>query len=171
MERRFRALNKDCSTTRRRFALELLQGCAALGTFLEPFVRSLCCTEQRNARHYVSGLLSDFGKDAESIAYLHDRERQGIEVYRPGRLGPQALVAELAARSAEQLGDADGVLVFDPSSFAKYGTESAGVARRWCGRLGKIDNCQVAVYLGYVSRVDHALVDFRLYLPRSGPTT
>src|SRR5262249_43386231 len=39
-------------------------------------------------------------------------------------------------------------------------------ARQWCGRLGKLEDCQVGVYLGYVSRVDHVLVDFRLYLPR-----
>jgi hypothetical protein len=49
-----------------------------LETFLEPFVGSLGCCEQRtNAHHYVSGLLSDLkSKDAESIAYLHDRQRQ-----------------------------------------------------------------------------------------------
>src|SRR5262249_11014391 len=58
------------------------------------------------------------------------------------------------------------VLVFDPSAFAKKGTKSAGVARQWCGRLGKVENCQVGVYLGYVSHEGHALVDSRLYLPR-----
>jgi SRSO17 transposase len=56
------------------------------------------------------------------------------------------------------------VLVFDPSAFKKQGQDSVGVARRWCGRLGKIDNCQVDVYLGHVSRKEHALVDVRLYL-------
>ena len=58
------------------------------------------------------------------------------------------------------------MLVFDPSAFAKKGTESVGVQRQWCGRLGKVENCQVGVYLGYVSRRDHALVDFRLFLPK-----
>ena len=57
------------------------------------------------------------------------------------------------------------MIVFDPSSFPKKGTKSVGVARQWCGRLGKIENCQVAVYMGYVSRKDHALVNTRLYLP------
>jgi SRSO17 transposase len=140
-----------------------------LETFLEPFVRSLCCTEQRtNAQHYVSGLLSDLAsKDAESIAYLFDRERQGLQKFiGQADWDHRPLSAELARQVGQQLGQADGVLVFDPSSFAKHGRESVGVARPWCGRLGKIDNCQVAVYLGYVSRVDHALVDFRLYLPR-----
>ena len=41
-----------------------------------------------------------------------------------------------------------------------------GVARQWCGRLGKVDNCQVAIYLGYVSGTEHTLVDMRLYLPK-----
>jgi len=58
------------------------------------------------------------------------------------------------------------VLVFDPSAFKKQGKDSVGVARQWCGRLGKIDNCQVGVYLGYVSRKEYALVDVRLYLNR-----
>ena len=40
------------------------------------------------------------------------------------------------------------------------------MARQWCGRLGKIDNCQVGIYLGYVSRKEHALVDVRLYLTK-----
>jgi len=58
------------------------------------------------------------------------------------------------------------VLVFDPSGFPKSGRESVGVARQWCGRLGKVDNCQVALSLGYVSRKGHTLVDTRLYLPK-----
>jgi SRSO17 transposase len=62
------------------------------------------------------------------------------------------------------------VLVFDPSGFPKSGTESVGVARQWCGRLGKVDNCQVAVYLGYVSGAGHTLVDMRLYLPKEWTT-
>ena len=57
------------------------------------------------------------------------------------------------------------MIVFDPSSFPKSGRESVGVARQWCGRLGKTDNCQVAVFMGYVSQREHALVDLRLSLP------
>src|SRR5205807_274728 len=76
------------------------------------------------------------------------------------------LIRELARQVGQQLGEADGVLVFDPAAFAKKGTESVGVARQWCGRLGKVENCQVGVYLGYASRKEHALVDFRLYLGR-----
>src|SRR4029077_4949998 len=54
----------------------------------------------------------------------------------------------------------------DPSAFPKKGAASVGVQRQWCGRLGKGDNCQVGLYLGYVSRQGPALVDVRLYLPQ-----
>jgi SRSO17 transposase len=65
------------------------------------------------------------------------------------------------------LGQADGVLVLDPSAFPTSGTDSVGVARQWCGRLGKVDNGHVAVSLGYVSGEGHPLVDMRLYLPKT----
>jgi SRSO17 transposase len=57
-------------------------------------------------------------------------------------------------------------LVLDPSAFPKKGSESVGVQRQWCGRLGKVENCQVGVYLAYVSAEEHALIDTRLYLPK-----
>jgi SRSO17 transposase len=63
------------------------------------------------------------------------------------------------------LGEPDGVIAFDPSSFPKRGMHSVGVKRQWCGHRGKVDNCQVGVFMGYVSRHDHAVLDFRLSLP------
>jgi SRSO17 transposase len=139
-----------------------------LERFLEPFVASLDSHEQcTHAHHYVAGLLSDLDrKNAEGIAYLYDQERQGLQKF----LGQapwdeRPCVRELARQIGAALGEADGVLVFDPSAFPKKGTASVGVQRQWCGRLGKKDNCQVGVYLGYASRTEHALVDGRLYLP------
>jgi SRSO17 transposase len=173
MERRFR-VRLDELLSDAEVPPGLLRGVLPrLETFLQPFVAALRSPEQRtNARHYVQGLLSDLkSKDAESIAYLHDRDRQGLQKF----LGQAdwdhlPLLNELARQVAAQLGEPDGVLVFDPSAFAKKGTESVGVARQWCGRLGKVENCQVGVYLGYVSRLEHALVDFRLYVPREWAT-
>jgi SRSO17 transposase len=72
---------------------------------------------------------------------------------------------QLVEHVAEELGDEQGVLILDPSGFAKKGTESCGVARQWCGRLGKIDNCQVGVFVSYASSQGHTLVAGRLYLP------
>ena len=82
----------------------------------------------------------------------------------------EPLMTELARQVGDQLGRDDAVLVFDPSGFPKKGTESVGVQRQWCGRLGKVENCQVGVYMGYVSAEEHALVDVRLYLPKSWAT-
>src|SRR4051794_35350237 len=144
-----------------------------LESFLEPFVASLQTAQQRgHTRDYVRGLLSDLDdKTAEAIAYLHDQDRQGLQKF-IGQVpwDDQPLRTELARQVGGQLGQPGGVLVFDPSAFPKKGTASVGVQRQWCGRLGKLDNCQVGVYLGYVSRIDHALVDFRLFLPRKWAT-
>ena len=74
---------------------------------------------------------------------------------------------ELLHQVAHHLGQDDGVLVFDPPAFVKSGPESVGVARQWCGCLGKVDTCQVALYLGYVSGQGHTLVAMRLYPPKA----
>jgi len=140
-----------------------------LERFVEPFAARLTTREQRqHTQEYVAGLFSDVKrKNSETIAYLHDQERHAMQKF----IGQWAwddrpLIEELAQQIGRELGEADGVLVFDPSAFKKQGKDSVGVARQWCGRLGKIDNCQVGVYLGYVSRKEHALVDVRLYLNR-----
>jgi SRSO17 transposase len=67
----------------------------------------------------------------------------------------------------KEMGETDGVLVFDESGIVKKGTHSAGVARQYCGTVGKVDNCQIGVYASYVSRQGYALVDKRLYLPEA----
>ena len=170
MERRFR-IRLDELRNDAEVRPTVLKGVLPrLQSFLQPFVVALQSPEQQtNAQHYVQGLLSDLdGKDAESIAYLHDRERQGLQKFMgQADWNHRPLVTELARQIGAELGEDDGVLVFDPSAFPKKGTESVGVQRQWCGRLGKIDNCQVGIYLGYVSRRDHALVDFRLFLPHA----
>jgi SRSO17 transposase len=169
MERRFR-IRLDELLEDAEVPPSLLRGLLPrLQSFLQPFVDTLRSPEQQtNAQHYVQGLLSDLGsKDVESIAYLHDRERQGLQKFiGQAEWDHQPLLGELVRQVGTELGEADGVLVFDPSAFPKKGTESVGVQRQWCGRLGKVDNCQVGVYLGYVSRREHALVDVRLYLPK-----
>jgi SRSO17 transposase len=70
------------------------------------------------------------------------------------------------AEVLESLGDAAGVLVVDETGFLKKGTHSVGVARQYSGTAGRIENCQVGVFLGYASRFGQALIDRRLYLPQ-----
>jgi len=66
---------------------------------------------------------------------------------------------------AEEMGDPAGVLMFDETGFVKKGTDSVGVARQYCGTLGKVDNCQVGVFAAYASRLGYAIVYKRLFLP------
>ena len=66
---------------------------------------------------------------------------------------------------AEAMGDPDGVLMFDETGFVKKGKDSVGVARQYCGTLGKVEHCQVGVFAGYASRQGYAVVDKRLFLP------
>src|SRR5580765_5762025 len=68
---------------------------------------------------------------------------------------------------ADEMGAPDGVLMFDETGFVKKGTDSVGVARQYCGTLGKVENCQVGVFTGYASRTGYALVDKRLFLPEA----
>lgn len=140
-----------------------------LEEFVVPYAERL--KQEKQQEHigtYLSGLLSSVKrKNVESIAYEHDQDRQSLQHFIGQSVWDDApLRGELARHVGRELGEADGVLVFDPSSFPKKGRASVGVARQWSGRLGKVDNCQVGVYLAYVARREHALVDMRLYLPQ-----
>ncbi|MGH6843313.1 MAG: IS701 family transposase, partial [Methylocella sp.] len=78
-----------------------------------------------------------------------------------------ALRDEVRAYVIAALGDPSGVLVIDETGFLKKGEHSVGVARQYSGTAGRIENCQVGVFLSYASRFGHALVDRRLYLPQA----
>jgi SRSO17 transposase len=164
-EARKQELLDECTVTPQIFDRVLPR----LERFMAPFVESLVRKEQcEHASTFVQGLLSDLEqKNVESIAYRFGQERLPLQWF-VGRSDwdPQPLRDELARQVGEQLGEKDAVIVFDPSGFPKSGKESVGVARQWCGRLGKVDNCQVAIYMGYVSGKEHTLVDMRLFLPK-----
>lgn len=140
-----------------------------LPLFLAPYVE--CVGRRERKEHlprYVQGLLSDVKrKNVETIAYLHDQERRALQRFvgeSPWHHEP--MLDQLTREVGQELGEADGVLMIDPSGFEKDGQGSVGVQRQWLGRLGKVDNGQVGVYLGYASRKGHALCDVRLYLPK-----
>jgi SRSO17 transposase len=173
MERRYE-LQLQQMLAQAEVSPELMQGLFdRLETFVEPFVASLEQPEQRrHTAEYLTGLLSKLPrKSGEAIAYLHDRQRQGLQNF-VGRVpwDDKPLLAMLAHQVGEDIGEPDAVIVFDPSAFVKKGTKSVGVTRQWCGRLGKIDNCQVGVYMAYVSRKEQTLVNTRLYLPQEWAT-
>src|SRR5262249_23436206 len=140
-----------------------------LGEFVMPYQQALETEADPHSMHlYLQGLLSHLPrKNAEAIAVWVDVERQVLQDFigiAPWDHRP--LIGVLVGQVAEQLGEPDGIIAFDPSSFPKRGAHSVGVKRQWCGHRGKIDTCQVGVFMGYVSHHDHALLDFRLYLPK-----
>jgi SRSO17 transposase len=77
---------------------------------------------------------------------------------------------EIRSAVVTALGDPAGVLIADESGFVKKGIASAGVQRQYCGTSGKVDNCQIGVFLAYASRAGRALIDRELYLPKSWTT-
>jgi len=140
-----------------------------LEQFAQPFIASFGRREPKeNARMYMCGLMSDLErKNTESIAYRYDQDRRALQQFiGSAPWDHQPLQQELAQQVGAELGEDDGVIVFDPSGHKKCGNDSVGVQRQWLGRLGKVDNGQVGIYMGYASRKEHALVDERLYLSK-----
>jgi SRSO17 transposase len=124
-----------------------------------------------HARTYLSGLLGTARrKNIESISEaVQGCDYQGVEQFISSSPWSHC---ELSSRVSSELdgllgGHPDSALYIDESGFAKKGRSSVGVARQYCGRLGKVDNCQIGVFaaLGCGRRV--GICDFRLYLPRS----
>jgi len=161
MERRF-AVRYEELMAEAEVKPEALEGVLKrLDDFVKPFAASLKHDAQRrHAAEYVAGLVSNVKrKNIETIAYLHEQDRQPMQKFigqKPWEGEP--MIDELARQVGASIGRADGVLVIDPSGVLKQGKASVGVARQWCGRAGKVDNCQVGIYMAYVARDEHALV-------------
>jgi SRSO17 transposase len=139
-----------------------------LAKFVVPYQQALETeAAQRNMHLYLQGLLSHLpSKNAEDIATFVDVQRQVIQEFiGTAPWDHRPLIEVLVPQVVHRLGQPDGIIAFDPSSFPKRGIHSVGVKRQWCGHRGKVDNCQVGVFMGYVCDDEHALLDFRLSLP------
>jgi len=149
---------------------EAVQSCqdrltAFLGRYLPHFYRA----EQRtHADLVLRGLLSGLQrKTCEPIAIAAGVHRKPIQTFvGAGKWDDEDVMAEVRRHVREELADDRAVLILDPSAFPKTGTASCGVARPWCGRLGKQDNCQLGVFLAYAASAGYAPLDRRLYLPK-----
>lgn len=125
------------------------------------------------ARHvtgYLRGLLADIDRKngwqlAEHAGYAHPRGMQRVlDRY---AWDADAVRDDLRTYVVAELGDPTGILVVDETGFPKQGTHSVGVARQYCGTLGKIGNCQIGVFLGYAGPRGHTAIDRALYLPQA----
>lgn len=125
--------------------------------------------EQAHWGHkYLQGLMSPIERKAiQPMAMaLEGGNIQAMQQFiGQGRWQDEKLLQKHWQLVDETLGEEDGVCIVDDSGFPKKGEHSVGVARQWCGVLGKVENCQVGVFGAYVSRQGYTLVDHRLFLP------
>jgi SRSO17 transposase len=124
---------------------------------------------RRRALAYIRGLLSQTErKNGWQLAeYLGDPTPDGVQhLLARADWDADAVRDDLIGYLVEHLGHADGVLVADESGFLKKGTKSVGVARQYSGTAGRIENCQIGVFLGYATAKGRALLDRELYLPK-----
>jgi len=150
-------------------AADLKESMRLIGEHIRPYRELLVRSEQRsNLRAMLVGLTSDLErKSVEPIAVMHGLSRKVLQHFVGGsRWAWEPLMDRLRHEVTREIGGDGGSLVFDGSSTPKKGTETVGVARQWCGRLGKQDNCVVGVYAAYVGRDDAAaLVESELFVP------
>src|SRR5437764_10984514 len=139
---------------------EAVSGCRRrLAGFLHRYLPRFYRVEQHELVQVVlEGKLSTLQrKTSEPIAIQAGRPRKPVQHFvGAGGWDDEQVMAELRRHVAQALADPDAVLVLDPSGFPKSGADSCGVARQWCGRLGKVENCQVGVFLAYVSALGQA---------------
>ena len=125
---------------------------------------------RRRAQAYLRGLLSPVArKNGWQLAEVAgDRTPDGVQDFLARAHWDADLVRDdLRAYVIEHLGDAQAVLVLDETGFLKKGNKSCGVQRQYSGTAGRIENCQIGVFLGYASPSGQALIDRALYLPQS----
>jgi SRSO17 transposase len=150
-------------------APQQIEGLAAhIEPFLARYSSLLQRSEQRhNARLILMGKLSALSrKTCEPIAHSLGVRRENLQDFvGSSPWGDRPILDELHRHVAEVWGDPQGVLIGDGSGFPKKGEHSCGVKRQYCGRLGKVDNCQVGIFLGYACRHGHTLLEHQLFLP------
>jgi SRSO17 transposase len=125
------------------------------------------CDQAAHGWVYLKGLLSDLPrKVTERIALRFGANVRSLQHF----IGQspwcrEGLLKIHQSMVVETLGAENGVVLVDESGMVKQGEHSVGVARQWCGSVGKVANSQVGVYLGYASPKGHSFLDARLYLP------
>jgi SRSO17 transposase len=125
------------------------------------------CDQAAHGWVYLKGLLSDLPrKVTERIALRFGVNVRSLQHFM-GQSGwrCQGLLRRHQALVVETLGEEDGVVLVDECGVVKQGEHSVGVARQWCGSVGKVANAQLGVYLGYASQKGHSFLDAHLFLP------
>lgn len=123
---------------------------------------------RENFYQYMSGQMSQLErKSIEPIALnVENAKVRAMQHFLSDIAWKEDLIlSRYRGNVSEDMGDEDGVLIFDESGFVKKGNDSVGVTRQYCGNVGKVENCQVGVYAAYASRHGYAFLDSRLFIP------
>jgi SRSO17 transposase len=124
---------------------------------------------REHSEHYLQGLLvqAEERRNAENLAEALPVSARALQRFlTDARWDDERVIAHLQAYLGPRLNHPEAVWAVDSSGFPKQGQKSVGVARQYCGALGKIASCQVGVFLAHVGPRGRALVDKRLYLPQ-----
>jgi len=121
---------------------------------------------------YEKGLLSGLERKSVEPIALHfagPEKVRSLQIFMGANraVNDELLHKQYCERLSRLISEGDGMLCIDGSDFAKKGNKSVGVARQHCGALGKVENCQAGVFIGYSSSIGYGLVDRRLYMPIS----
>ena len=136
-----------------------------------PFFKTRTRSVSESAQRYLQGQLSTPQRNniLQYCREVPDSESQAMQYFiSESPWQEEAFLGQLRQDVCHWLGDpSEGALLLDESGLPKQGRMSVGVQRQYCGRLGKVENCQVGVYLAYSNLTHSTLVDRRLYLPEA----
>jgi SRSO17 transposase len=124
---------------------------------------------RERAKRYLGGLLAPVPRrNAWQVAeHLGELNPDGLQrLFNAARWDAEQVRDDLRAYVVEHLGEEQAILVVDETGFLKKGTQSVGVQRQYSGTAGRIENCQIGVFLAYASRKGRTFLDRELYLPR-----
>ncbi|MCR4437078.1 MAG: IS701 family transposase [Eubacteriales bacterium] len=139
-----------------------------LDDFLAPFRDCYLRSDQRqNGEVFVKGLLSDLDrKSIEPIALRYEESVREMQLFmREAPFDDVKMAQTYKETLSSRVNDPEGMLSVDSTEFVKKGKHSVGVSRQHCGRLGKTENCQSGVFIGYASEKGYGLVSYRLFMP------
>ena len=147
---------------------EIEQSLDEMTNYMEMFSPAFQRVEQlRWSKTYLRGLLGNASrKNVEQMALEQGENVRSMQYFAGRSPWEEEPVLAIHQQSVgDTLGEEDGVALIDESSAVKQGDDSVGVARQYCGSVGKVANGQVGVYLGYASRKGYSLVEGRLFMP------
>ena len=152
------------------------QAVRQLGLLLVLFHESFidCFTHIGQVKHgliFLKGLMSNLKRKSLEPIALHFSGQNEVRLmqhfFKEGKWKYQKMLSAYQKKTADLIADPEAMATVDGTGFPKKGKESVGVDRQYCGTVGKTENCQVGIFVGYTSQKGYALLNSQLYIPQS----